>query len=99
MTQDTYTVPRLCMRPFEKKNMIQTWGKIPILFMRAWSRVEVYTSSICIHIIYVYVNICIICICRYTHTGNIDVHKKVLYVLTNTNTDGACPKKAPGIVS
>ena len=35
-----------------------------------------------------YVNICI---CRYTHTRNIDVHKKVLYVLTNTNTDGACP--------
>ena len=48
MTQDTYTVPRPCMCPFVKKNMIQTWAKIPILFVLG-------VGSRCIHKVYAYI--------------------------------------------
>ena len=79
MTQDTYTVPRPCMRPlfFSKKKHDTNMGQdTNIVYACVESGRGVYIKYM--HTYYLclcktYVNICI---CRYTHTRNIDVHKK-----------------------
>ena len=48
MTQDTYTVPRPCMRPFEKKKHDTNMAKIPILFVLG-------VGSRCIHKVCAYI--------------------------------------------